>query len=97
MEREEIEAMWERIVALEGKSLWLAQAVGSAIVALAYNSMLITIAVGKPEGLSGFIEYMQSKMESARQAAVSATSIEDALKVAVDFQNDCVAYLHSRK
>jgi hypothetical protein len=95
MEREEIEALWERIKALEGKSLVLGQTVGSAIVALAYNSMLTTIAVGKPAGLSAFIKYMKPKMESARHAAASADTEEKALKVAVDFQNDCVVYSQS--
>jgi hypothetical protein len=96
MEREEIDAMWERIKALEENSLVLAQTVGSSIVTLAYNSMLTAITVAKPAELSAFIKYMGPKLESAQQVASSAGSMEDALKAAVDFQNDCITYSKSR-
>jgi hypothetical protein len=96
MEREEIEAMWERIRALEKNSLEVAREVASFGVVSAYNlAVTMLLHFREPKKIVSFTKYMEPRYESAEKAALDAGSAEEAFRIAAEFQNDCIGYLKS--
>jgi hypothetical protein len=97
MEREEIDAMWERIKALEENSLEVAREAANLGVVSAYN-LVVTMLVhfGEPKKIVSFTKYMEPRYESAEKAALDAGSTKEAFRIATDFHNDCMDYLKSR-
>ena len=96
MEREEIEAMWERIRALEKNSLEVARGAASFGVVSAYNlAVTMLVHFGEPKKIVSFTKYMEPRYESAEKAALDAGSTEEAFKIASQFQNDCIGYVKS--
>jgi len=97
LEREEIEAIWERIKALEKNNLKLARYAARSLLTSTYNLMLTGVMLASPREYDSFIKYMKPKCDLAENAISEATEISTAFKIQVDFQNDCIAYLNSRK
>jgi len=96
MEREEIEAMWERIRALEKNSLEVAREAASLGVVSAYNlAVTVLMHFREPKKIVSFTKYMEPRYESAEKAALDAGSTKEAFRIAAEFQNDCIAYLKS--
>ena len=96
MEREEIEAMWERITALEKNSLEVAREAANSGVVFAYNlAVTILMHFGEPKKIVSFTKYMEPRYESAEKAALDAGSTKEAFRIAAEFQNDCIGYLKS--
>ena len=93
----EIQLLWAKLEKCEKDILKLAQSVAKSEVLASYNSTLTAIALLKPEEAGSYGKYMKAKCEAAEKAALQAGSIEEASKVALDFQNDCINYLKSRK
>jgi hypothetical protein len=97
MEREEIEAMWERIRALEKNSLEVARETANFGVVSAYNlAVTMLVHFGEPKKIVSFTKYMEPRYESAEKAALGAPSIQEAFRIAINFHNDCMDYLKSR-
>ncbi len=100
MEREEIEAMWERIKALEKNSVEVARQAASFEVSSAYHliaAVFLVLAVsGKPDKVGAYAKYMYPRFESADKAVLGAPNIQEAFKIATDFHNDCFSYLKSQ-
>ena len=98
MEREELDAMWERIKALEESSLDVARQAASFQVLSVYNfAVAMLVHLQEPEEIASYRKYMEPRWESAGKAALGARSAKEAFKIATLFQNDCIAYLKSRK
>jgi len=96
MEREEIEAMWERIRALEKNSLEVAREAASFGVVSAYNlAVTMLVHFGEPKKIASFTKYMEPRYEAAEKAALAAQSAKTAFEIAANFQNDCIGYLKS--
>ncbi len=96
MEREEIEAMWERIRALEKNSLEVARESASLGVVSAYNlAVTMLLHFREPKKIVSFTKYMEPRYESAEKAALDAGSTKEAFRIAAEFQNDCIGYLKS--
>ena len=96
MEREEIEAMWARIKALEENSLEVARQAASFEVASAYNlAATMLVHFGEPKKIVSFTKYMQPRYESAEKATLDAGSTKEAFKIATEFHDDCIGYLKS--
>ena len=95
-EREEIEAMWERIKALEEKSLNVAWNVAAFEVQFTHNWVLTTLGIWKPAEVDAYIKYMKPKTEAAQKAAMNAGSVGEAFDIAAKFSDDCLAYLKSQ-
>ena len=97
MQREEIEAMWERIGALEKNSLEMAREAARFEVLSAYNfAVAMLIHLGDPKKIVSYTKYMQPRCEAAEEAVLGAPSMQEAFKIASQFQNDCISYLKSR-
>jgi len=96
MEREEVEAMWERIKALEKNSLEVAREVAAFEVLSAYNfAVAMLVHLDEPKKIVSFTKYMEPRYESAEKAALDAGSTKEAFRIATEFQNDCIGYLKS--
>ena len=96
MEREEIEAMWERIRALEKNSLEVAREAANLGVASAYNlAVTMLVHFREPKKIVSFTKYMEPRYESAEKAALDAGSTKEAFRIAAEFQNDCIGYVKS--
>ena len=96
MQREEVEAMWERIRALEKNSLEVARGAASFGVVSAYNlAVTMLLHFREPKKIVSYTKYMQPRYESAEKAALDAGSTKEAFRVATEFQNDCIGYLKS--
>jgi hypothetical protein len=96
MEREETEAMWERIRALEKNNLEVAREAANLGVVSAYNlAVTMLVHFGEPKKIVSFTKYMEPRYESAEEAALGAPSIKEAFRIAADFHNDCMNYLKS--
>ena len=98
MQREEIEAMWERIRALEKNSLEIAREAARFEVASAYN-LVVTMLVHfrKPKEIVSYTKYMQPRYEAAEETVLGAPSMQEAFRIATDFHNDCLDCLKSRE
>ena len=96
VDREEIEAMWERIRALEKNSLEVAREAASFEVTSAYNlAVTMLVHFREPKKIVSFTKYMEPRYESAGKAALDAGSTKEAFRIATEFQNDCIGYLKS--
>lgn len=107
MEREEIEAMWEKLRELEqaiGKlgesNLEVARQAAAFEVLSAYHLIstifLVLATSGKPDKAAAYAKYMYPRSQSAQKAALGAPNIQEAFKIAADFHNDCFGYLKSQ-
>ena len=96
VEREELDAMWERIRALEKNSLEVAREAASLGVVSAYNlAVTMLVHFDEPKKVVSFTKYMEPRYESAGKAALDAGSLKEAFRIAAEFQNDCIGYLKS--
>jgi len=97
MEREEIEAMWERIRALEKNSLEVAREAARFEVLSAYNlAVTMLVHFREPKKMVSFTKYIQPRCEAAEEAVLGAPSMQEAFRIATDFHNDCLDYVKSR-
>jgi len=97
MQREEIEAMWERIRALEKNNLEVAREAARFEVLSAYNlAVTMLVHFRKPKEIVFYTKYMQPRCEAAEEAGLGAPSMKEAFRIATDFHNDCLDYLKSR-
>jgi len=93
MEREEIDAMWERIKALEENSLKVSKALGQESIFSIYGLAVSgTSAGGK---LQTFAEYMGPKIKEAQLNIEDAQSIDRVIEVVREFNKDCIAFARS--
>ena len=93
MEREEIEAMWERIKALEENMLKVTKA-------MVYESILSTNnLVAWPLATAGkkqaYMEYMKPKVDQAKEAVLEAESVDKVVELLRAFNFDCISFMVS--
>ncbi len=107
MEKEETEAMWEKLRELEqaitklgGSNLEVAKEVAVSEISSAYHLIATLFLVVEPRGKAdkgiAYVKYMYPRLESAQKAALSAQSMQEAFKIATDFHNDCFNYMKSQ-
>jgi len=93
MEREEIEAMWERIKALEENGLKICKTMGELIIVSLLGHMIdVSKAAGK---FKNFKAYMEPKANQAVQHLKDAQSVDKALQVVREFTEDCFKFTES--
>jgi hypothetical protein len=98
MAREEIDAIWGRIRALEKNSLEVARVAAAFEITSTYNfAVAMLVHLGEPKEIVSYRKYIEPRCNSAAEAALSAKSPEEAFKIATQFENDCIDYLKSRK
>jgi hypothetical protein len=90
MEREEIEAMWERIKTLEENSLKVSKALAEQSLYSIYGLMSSRAAAGGHH--KSFGEYMEPKAEAALQEITNAQSIDEVIQIIRKFTGDCVKF-----
>ena len=96
MEREELDAMWERIKALEENNLEVARVAAAFEVLSTYNfAVAMLVHFGEPKEIISYRKYMEPRCELAEKACYEAGSPEEAFKTATQFENDCIDYLKS--
>ena len=93
MNREEIEAMWERIKALEENQLKIGKAVAYESLLSTYN--LAAIIIGLANKKLAYEEYMKPKQVQAEQAILSAESIDEIIELLRNFNFDCISFTRS--
>ena len=96
VEREEIEAMWNRIKSLEENGLKIACNTAAFEIQFMHNWALTSLGIFKPSEIESFVKYMKPKSEVAQKAVMETDDVEVAFKTAFDFQNDCLSYLKSQ-
>ena len=90
MEREEIEAMWERIKALEENQLKLSKALGSESVFSTITQMTALSVVGGKR--DAFQAYMKTKFEEVGREISNAKNIDKVIHVVHKFNDDCIKF-----
>ena len=86
MEREEIEAMWERIKALEENSLKISKTLGEiAITTVVGLVRSLMVPTGKFEN---FKAYMEPKSKEALEGIANAQNPEQIIDITRQFSND---------
>ncbi len=93
MEREEIDAMWERIKALEGNSLKISKTLGEQSI-LSILGHMIDVSVTH-EKVENFRAYMQPKAEKAVEYIKNAKNVDTVLQLVREFTNDCLKFTAS--
>ena len=93
MEREELEAMWERIKALEENSLKVSKALAAqSIISVRTEMGTISALKGKHKA---FQAYMNPKMEEAGQKLDNAQNVDEVIKIVREFSDDCINFTGS--
>ena len=92
MEREEIEAMWERIKALEENQLRVCKAMAYEILLSTWNLALTALMVSKDK-LEPYEKYMKPKVQRAEKAIRSAGNIDQVVSVLRAFNHDCMSFV----
>lgn len=90
MEREEIEAMWERIKALEENALKVSKALGVQSIISIFGQMgAASEAGGKSKT---FIAYMKPKAEEAGEQIMNAQNVDEVIEIIRKFTSDCANF-----
>ena len=90
MEREEIEAMWERIKALEENSLKVSKALAQQSIYSIFGQMTTRAArAGKHKA---FGTYMKPKASEALKEIRDAQTIDRVIEIVEGFTKDCVKF-----
>ena len=105
MQREEIEAMWEKlreheqtINQIAQDTLQVARDAAFSIVLSTYNlGLAFLAALGEAKAMGSYIEYMQPRCLAASETTQSARNSKEAFKVAEQFESDCLDYLKTRR
>ena len=90
MNREEIEAMWERIKALEENSLKVSKALGKQSIISIFGQMYAS-AVGGGKHKT-FFAYMKPKATAASEQLNNAQNVDEVIKIVERFTEDCVEF-----
>jgi len=93
MEREEIEAMWERIRALEENSLKVCKAMAYESALSTYNLAAIPIGIAGKE--KAYEEYMKPKSDQVEKAIWGAENVDEVVQLLRNFNFDCLAFVQS--
>jgi len=93
----EIHLIWAKLDELGRSVLEVARQAAEFAILFAYNWTVTALAVAKPEEIDSYDKYMKPRCDSSEKAALSAGSAKEAFEIATQFQNDCIAYLKSRK
>jgi hypothetical protein len=93
MGREELDAMWERIKALEENQLKVSKAIASESVVSIYNLELV--GMGLVDKMQAYQKYMKPKMNQARQGIFNAESIDKVIELLRNFNSDCIEFVKS--
>ena len=90
MEREEIEAMWERIKALEEDSLNISKTLGEVSVTAVLSVVRsLLVPAGKFEN---FKAYMEPKSDEAMKDIRNARNIEEIIHIIRQFSDDSATF-----
>ena len=88
--REEIDAMWERIKALEGNSLELSKALATqSIISIFAQMYAWSIGGGKHKT---FLAYMKPKATAASEQLNNAQNVDEVIKIIDKFVDDCLNF-----
>jgi len=90
MEREEIEAMWERIKALEENALKVSKALATQSIFSIFAQMFAWSAGGgkhKP-----FLAYMKPKATEASERLNNAQNVDEVIEIIDKFSDDCINF-----
>jgi len=90
MEREEIEAMWERIKALEENSLKVSKALAEQSLYSIFG--LMSSRAAERGHHRSFGAYMEPKAKEALQEIRNAQSIDEVIQIIRKFTEDCVKF-----
>ena len=92
MEREEIEAMWERITALEENQLKFCKVAAYESVLSVYN---LAVMLMPPRNVQSYVKYMKPKHEQAEENILNAKSIDEVIGLLRGFNYDCISFVNS--
>jgi hypothetical protein len=94
MEREEIEAMWERIKALEENSLRICKTLGEDSIARFYL-LKGTILMLEKGNLGAYKEYMDARAREAGQQINDAQNVHEVIQAVNKFTDDYIKFTTS--
>jgi len=90
MEREEIEAMWERIKALEENSLRISKTLGEQSITSVVG--LVRTLVEPMGKFENFKAYMEPKSKEALKRISNAQNVDEVIQIIRRFDNDCTLF-----
>ena len=93
MEREEIEAMWERIKALEENQLKVSKAMAIENMASFNNLAIVITAI--TDKRQAYKEYMGPKLDQATKDIFSVGNVGEVIELLHNFNSDCISFLKS--
>jgi len=86
MEREEIDAMWERINALDENALKVSRTLGElGVVSVLGLMRALIVPTGK---FKNFIAYMEPKTKEALERIGNAQNVEEVIQIVRQFSDD---------
>ena len=94
MEREEIEAMWERIKALEENQLKVSKALAAQSILFFYGleGAILKLITGKFEA---YKDYMGPRAKKAGHDISNAENVDRVIEVTSEFTEDCLSFTSS--
>jgi len=94
MEREEIEAMWERIKALEENQLKVSKLLCEDSATILYT-LAGTVLRLRKGNLETYREYMGAKVQEVCKQIRKAEDVDSVISLVREFTDDCVKFVES--
>ena len=94
MEREEVEAMWERIKALEENQLKFCKVTAYESILSVYNLAVMLMPL---RNVKSYEKYMEPKREQAERDILNAKSVDEVIGLLRGFNYDCISFVNSMR
>lgn len=94
MEKEEKEAMWERISNLEKNQVKFCKSMAYESVLTTYNLVLMIISASEKD-TKGYTTYMGDKFKKAEKDIFSMKNVDEIIEFVRRFNYDCGSYMKS--